>query len=162
MNELNIEFLEEYKRIDKLCMEMYRAEKGVTSYIDDMKNTPLHKRKGIYSWDTDFNRLMQLRKIRNQLTHEVGAWDVELCTEEDIEWLITFRQRIFDGDDPLTLAEQSGYQQIKEPIRTAEYPAYDLEDYPIPKRCGTGGIAAFLVAVLVAVVCIFFYIFRLS
>ena len=30
-------FMESYKRLDKICKEMYEVDKGVTAYIDDME-----------------------------------------------------------------------------------------------------------------------------
>lgn len=39
MSQINDRFLESYKQLDKLCMEVFRADKGVTSYIDAMEET---------------------------------------------------------------------------------------------------------------------------
>lgn len=39
MNDLNYVFFEEFKRLDKLCGELYNAPHAVTHYIDDMKST---------------------------------------------------------------------------------------------------------------------------
>lgn len=38
MTQLNDEFMEAYKQLDKICKEMYENEKGVTTYIDEMEN----------------------------------------------------------------------------------------------------------------------------
>lgn len=41
MRDLNIEFQEQYKRLDRLCRDMYSSsDSGVSAYIRDMENTP--------------------------------------------------------------------------------------------------------------------------
>ena len=37
MRELNIEFQEQCKRLNKLCREMYSSKEGVSAYIQDME-----------------------------------------------------------------------------------------------------------------------------
>ena len=37
MTRINDEFMEAFKHLDKICKEMFNAEKGVTSYIDEME-----------------------------------------------------------------------------------------------------------------------------
>ena len=36
---LNNEFIEEYKRLDRLCRGIYNSDKGITNYIDDMRSS---------------------------------------------------------------------------------------------------------------------------
>ena len=39
MNRINVDFLETYKKLDRLCAQMYGLSGGgVTAYIDDMKD----------------------------------------------------------------------------------------------------------------------------
>lgn len=103
MSNLNNAFLEEFKRLDKLCREMYDTEKGVTSYIDDMKLTPEYKSRYIPDWNNDLRKLKSLRHIRNQLSHEVGTLDMDMCEQDDIVWLRDFYKRILNGTDPLSI-----------------------------------------------------------
>lgn len=103
MSKLNDEFLEAFKRLDKVCREMYMADKGVTSYINDMENVSQFEALSIANWDTDLRRLKQLRHLRNQLSHEVGTLNEDMCTQNDIDWLRTFYKRIFNRTDPLAL-----------------------------------------------------------
>ena len=37
MTNLNNDFMESYKHLDKICKEIFNSEKGVTTYIDTMK-----------------------------------------------------------------------------------------------------------------------------
>ena len=47
MTNLNNDFMESYKHLDKICKEIFNSEKGVTTYIDTMKdvNEDVYKRK---------------------------------------------------------------------------------------------------------------------
>ena len=103
MSKLNDDFLEAFKRLDKICREMYMNEKGVTSYINDMENTPQYESLYIANWNTDLRQLKRLRHLRNQLTHEVGTLNTDMCTQSDIDWLKSFCWRIFNRTDPLAL-----------------------------------------------------------
>ena len=106
MSNLNYVFLEEFKYLDKFCQEIYGTEKGVTSYIDDMKNVPEYERRAIPNWDSDLKRLIHLRHLRNQLCHELGTLNKDMCTQSDIDWLKQFYNRFFDESDPMTLLNQ--------------------------------------------------------
>lgn len=101
MDQQNVAFLETYKRLDKLCRELYDAEKGVTSYIDDLKQQSAIGRQLVPGWDHDLNQLIALRHLRNRLTHEVGTMEEPLCTQEDIKEIETMHQRILSRTDPL-------------------------------------------------------------
>lgn len=101
MDQRNVAFLETYKRLDKLCQELYDDNKGVTSYIDDLKQQSAIGRRRIPGWDHDLNQLIALRHLRNRLTHEVGTMEKPLCTQEEIEEIETMHQRILSRTDPL-------------------------------------------------------------
>lgn len=103
MSNLNNDFLEEYKQLDKLCREIYSSEKGVTSYLDEMKSVPESEWRGIPNWNSDLRRLSTLRHLRNCLTHEVGTLNEYICMKEDVDWLKEFYNRIFILNDPLSL-----------------------------------------------------------
>ncbi len=103
MRNTNDQFLEEYKHLDKICREMYRTEKGVTAYIDDMKRVPPYETRAIINWDTDLRQLVRLRHMRNRLTHECGTLDQEMCTQSEIEWIQDFYGRILLQSDPIAL-----------------------------------------------------------
>ena len=100
---MNIRFLEAYKRLDKLCREIYDSEKGVTSYIQDMQSKPLSQTLKINNWNSDLKKLIALRHLRNQFGHDVGAFDNISCRQSDIDWLVDFKERIINGTDPISL-----------------------------------------------------------
>lgn len=104
IDTLNLAFLEEYKRLDKLCCDMYNSEKGITSYIDDLKSISKGQATGCTNYDDDLKHLIKLRRIRNRLSHEVGTLNEKMCTSDDVKWLEAFRKRILASQDPLALA----------------------------------------------------------
>ena len=107
MLNINIVFLEEYKRLDSLLKDFSEGdEAGVTKYINQMDITPMDKQLLVESWYYDYKTLKHLRWVRNKLAHDEGSLDEELCTEDDINWLKGFYQRILDKDDPFSIIEE--------------------------------------------------------
>ena len=47
-------FIDSYKKLEKLCNEMYGDKHGVSLYIDEMINTPVGSRY-VKSWNEDLN-----------------------------------------------------------------------------------------------------------
>lgn len=114
MYNLNDTFLEEFKRLDKLCKEMYRSDKGITSYIEDMKHVSPYESRCIPNWDFDLKQLTNLRHLRNRLTHDVGTLNINMCTQSDINWLHSFYGRIFNQTDPIALLCRNKREQSKQ------------------------------------------------
>lgn len=98
MNSLNINFLEEYKHLDKLLKEMFGTEKGVSDYIDIATTT--------YNlqYNNDIKTLKYLRHIRNSLTHDTDTLNAQICTQADIDLLKDFYQKVCSVSDPLSLS----------------------------------------------------------
>lgn len=107
MNTLNYTFFEEYKLLENLCRDMYHTNTGVTSYIDDMMNTPWRNRCNIANWESDLIQLKRIRSLRNQLAHTEGTFMEDVCTEKDIQFVKDFYQRIIDGTDQLASKKQN-------------------------------------------------------
>lgn len=95
-------FMEEYKCLDKLIIEAYNTEKGVSTYIEEMENHP-EGCLSVSNWDFDLEQLKRLRHIRNRIAHEVGASEDYLCSSADTLWLEGFRNRMLHGGDPLSI-----------------------------------------------------------
>lgn len=103
MRELNIEFQEQYKRLDKLCKEIYNSGEGVSAYIQDMERTPYDKRRTVHDWDAVYKQLKHYRWMRNQLAHEIDI-DTYFCERADIVQIKQFYESILKGIDPLAVA----------------------------------------------------------
>ena len=59
-------FINSYKRLEKLCNEIYDGNHGISAYIDDMArltSAPLY----VFSWNDDLKQLKHYRWIRNQI-----------------------------------------------------------------------------------------------
>ena len=103
-HDINIEFFDEYKRLDKLCSDMYgKSSGGVTSYINDMASVSSSDAQKILDWNSTYNKLKSLRHIRNQMAHGEGSFDDYVCSYDDIEWLRDFRNKIMNVSDPLAI-----------------------------------------------------------
>ena len=69
MDAIQIEFLDEYKYVDKICREMLGTEKGVTAYIEQLDETPVTVRYWITEWNDEYRQLKHIRWLRNQIVH---------------------------------------------------------------------------------------------
>ena len=95
---INAEFLNEFKKLDKLLSEAYEDLHGVTAYIEEMKASD---GEGISGWNNDFKRLKTLRNVRNKLVHEVDYDEVARVTKDDVEYVKDFYERFLKSTDPL-------------------------------------------------------------
>lgn len=101
MQPADNEFFEEYKHLDKLCGDMYSCRNGISEYIDQMDNKSYKGSPLIPSWNSDYKMLKHIRWVRNQIAHDSGSYQVS--EPEDLEFVRNFYDRIFSGQDPLTL-----------------------------------------------------------
>lgn len=113
MNNINYAFFEEFKKLDKLCSEIYGAPNGVTHYIDDMKSVSYSNYHRIPNWEYDMKQLKRLRHIRNNLAHMEGSFNENICTTNDIKWIEAFRNRILTQSDPLAMQYQNSKTYIQ-------------------------------------------------
>lgn len=95
-------FMESYKHLEKICVEIYEATGGVSAYIDEMSHTT-HGSYYVPNWDDDLKRLKHYRWVRNRIAHEPNCTEQNMCESGDIEWLDHFYKRIINQNDPLTL-----------------------------------------------------------
>ena len=117
MLTLNLEFQEEYKRLDRLCKDYLSSAEGVSEYIRQMESTPPYNRRYVFTWEDDYKQLKHVRWVRNQLAHEVGTLSSDICTEDDLDWVQSFNNRIMNGNDPFTIMRKA---KIKEAHRAKQ------------------------------------------
>ena len=113
MISTNTEFFNEYKRLDKLCSEIYGVNNGISSYIDAMDSMECYKVKRITDWVDTLRKLKHFRYIRNEIAHGGIDIDGNLCDFEDIDWIKDFYQRIIEGNDPLSLVRKQSVSSGK-------------------------------------------------
>ena len=106
MRELNIEFLEQYKRLDKLCKDIFSSSEGVSSYILDMESKSYKEKQTVAHWDIIYNQLKHARHMRNKLAHEIDI-DTKYCEQLDIDWIKQFYESILNQTDPLALLRKA-------------------------------------------------------
>lgn len=109
---LNIEFQEEYKRLDNLCKDCLKSREGVSEYIRQMASTPWSERRYANTWEIEYEQLKHIRWIRNQFAHEVGTLDYDICTEDDLEWVQSFYDRIINGSDPFAEIQKARMAEV--------------------------------------------------
>ena len=100
MRDLNIDFMDLYKRTDRFIKDAYSSSEGVSEYIRSMESCFNRGNGSVQGWKGDYDNLKHMRWIRNQLAHEV-SYDSDICSFDDYEWLDNFYKRLFSATDPL-------------------------------------------------------------
>ena len=103
MDDNQIELLDEYKYVDKICREMFGTEKGVTTYIEQLDETPVTVRYWITEWNDEYRQLKHIRWLRNQIAHSTGSVE---CSQADVDWLKGFHNRLLTQQDLLAKAHR--------------------------------------------------------
>ena len=130
--QVAIDFLEEYKSLDKLCKDALSSNEGVTEYLRKMEKVPSWVQNKVANWQEEYRALKHLRWVRNKLTHEVGALTSGICTEEDLKRVTEFKAKMLRLEDPLALCKKvceeeeadSDSEEEKEPLQEEASPAW--------------------------------------
>lgn len=97
-----MEFMNAYKRLEKLCGDILNDERRISAYIDEMAKISDGSTK-VHNWDNDLKKLKHYRWIRNQIVHEPDCQEENICHPDDVAWLNNFYSRIMNQTDPLAL-----------------------------------------------------------
>ncbi len=100
MRELEMIFLDEYKKLESICNDMFSCRGGVSAYISEMEQTPQGESAMISEWRDDYYTLKHLRWLRNQITHELTDSG---CSQEDLEQLRWIYDRMLNQQDSLAI-----------------------------------------------------------
>lgn len=168
MDEIILEFLKAYKKLDELCKQVLGSDRGISEYIDQMQSEGKGCSK-VPNWDNDLKEVKRLRWMRNRLVHDADSFDMLTVTNEDISYLKEFRSRILSCEDPFALLRNSKKPSKHSNISArVEGPAfvYDEEDYIVKKSNDTkiqqNSMVKVFFAVIVFLALIFFFEFFLS
>ncbi|MBO7214625.1 MAG: hypothetical protein J6V66_03920 [Clostridia bacterium] len=104
---LEYEYLEEYKSLDKLCKDMFSTGEGVSEYIRQMDLVPFSNRSYVSNWQAQYKMIVHLRFIRNTIAHDTNSANMEICKEGDLVNLKEFHQSIISGEDPLAVINRA-------------------------------------------------------
>ena len=105
VTQLDNEFFEEYKHLERLCSDMYSCRDGVRQYLEGMESHSSEGERIVPNWKRDYWKLRGLRKTRNVLAHNMSAYQV--CTEQDVEDVKNFADRIIMQKDPLAVLNRA-------------------------------------------------------
>lgn len=106
-------FIDSFKRLEKLCNEIYGDIHGVKKYIEEMSSIPMGARY-VQGWDEYLKKLKHYNWVRNQISHEPGCSEANMCKPGDAEWICAFYSLIMEGEDPLTLYRKASSPKRKE------------------------------------------------
>ena len=155
MGYLNYEFFDEFKALDNLCRDIYGEsidnKLGVTLYLEDMDRKAYQGAFKVSGWTSDYNQLKNARNIRNELAHSRNSMTVDICLQEDIDFVRSFRARILNQTDPIALLRKqttqprpsSTPQPKQQPQQTY---TYNNTPNKTPAGC-LGIVASFLIVV---------------
>ena len=159
MGYLNYEFFDEFKALDNLCRDIYGEsidnKLGVTLYLDDMDRKAYQGASKVSGWTFDYNQLKNARNIRNELAHSRNSMTVDICSQEDIDFVRSFRTRILNQTDPIAMLRKqtnqtrpaSASQPKQQPKQT-----YTYNNAPTKTTAGCLGIVASFLVVVACVI----------
>ncbi len=171
------DFFEAYKKLDRLCSDLYTEKNGISAYIADMEAKTAMGHYLVPSWDSDYKSLKHVRWVRNQIAHESDV--LQLSETSDLSFVQDFYDRILSEADPLTLLRKAearqkavrvNSQSQSRPSQSSHHLQPAIEQPPAPQhsqppaqppRKGrrSSPLLAFLVMVFLALV---FFIIRLK
>lgn len=161
MHSLDNAFFEEYKRLNKLCSDMYSCQNGLSEYIADMEDKSRQGQFQVSSWDADYKTLKHVRWIRNQIAHDPDAYLVS--TSSDLAFLQEFYSRILLGQDPIALLRKathaSHFSQPKQEQKQTGYSQSTVSSHPPvqPYRRPLGCILVLIGIGLFILILLFFH-----
>lgn len=111
---LNYIFFDEFKALDNLCRDIYGKtddnKLGVTLYLLDMEKKASQGAFKVQEWLFDYDRLKDVRNKRNELAHSPYSFSKSFISQKDIDFVISFRKRILNQNDPLSLLRKKNAQ----------------------------------------------------
>ena len=104
-------FINAYKKLEKICNDKYNTKHGVSLYIEEMSKHP-DGFKYVPIWNGDLKQLKHYRWLRNKIVHEVDADEEKLCKKSDETWINNFTKSLINNKDPLSLYKQHKSKSI--------------------------------------------------
>ncbi len=111
----SVDFFEKYKEVDTYCREKHNLENGIKEYIDAMYDFRREGRQ-IQGWFEYLQMLKELKQMRNDYAHEVGAFYNLKCSDRDFDNLQRFYTDLQNESDPISLLYASRNQSDEEKL----------------------------------------------
>ena len=148
-------FINSYKRLEKVCNEIYDSNHGVSAYIDDMARLT-SAAFYVFNWNDNLKQLKHYRWIRNQIAHEPNCTEENMCEHGDAQWIDDFYDRIMNQNDPLAMYRKATRpqpaakpkQQCQSPQLQYTYPVQPVSSKKKVRKA-TGWIVLLIIAVLI-------------
>ena len=157
MSYLNYEFFEEFKALDNLCRDIYGEsidnKLGVTLYLEDMDRKAYQGAFKVFGWTSDYNQLKNARNIRNELAHSRNSFSSDICSQEDIDFVRSFRTRILNQTDPIALLRKQTAQSRPSSNSQPKQQPQPNYTYNTPKKTPAGCLGI-LASFLIVVACV--------
>ncbi len=109
--ELNTLLVERFGDLERLCNQIYNAKHGVTNYIMEMEHLNLMSSALIADWTYILKRLKDVRHKRNKLSHGEVSFSDPWANEDDINFVVNFRNSIMTQTDPISLYTKHSKQK---------------------------------------------------
>ena len=161
MGYLNYEFFDEFKALDNLCRDIYGEsidnKLGVTLYLEDMDRKAYQGTFKVSGWTSDYNHLKSARNIRNELAHSRNSMAVDICSQEDIDFVRSFRTRILNQSDPIAMLRKQSTQP--RPSSTSQHQQQPQTTYTCATPSKTpAGCLCIVASFLVVVTCVIVFL----
>lgn len=159
MSYLNYRFFEEFKFLDNLCRDIYGKSTdnklGVTLYLEDMDKNPYKGPTKVPNWTSDYDKLKRARNIRNEIAHSNNSDTYDLVSQEDIDFVRSFRKRIIDQTDPISLLRKQTMQQAPHYNSSYNQQVHTQESYtPSTPNVTNTGCLCIIATFLIIVACV--------
>ena len=104
----------------------------------------------VSGWTSDYNYLKSVRNIRNELAHSRNSMTVDICSQEDIDFVRSFRTRILNQTDPIAMLRKQSTQSRPSSTSQPKQQSQTTYTYTTPRKTPAGClgiVASFLVVV---------------
>ena len=156
MGYLNYEFFDEFKALDNLCRDIYGEsidnKLGVTLYLEDMDRKAYQGAFKVSGWTSNYNYLKSVRNIRNELAHSRNSMTVDICSQEDIDFVRSFRTRILNQTDPIAMLRKQSTQSRPSSTSQPKQQSQTTYTYTAPRKTPAGCLG--IVASFLVVACV--------
>ena len=159
-----MDFIDSYKHLEKLCSDMLQSQYGVSAYIEEMVKAP----RGSFfvkGWNEDLKHLKHYRWIRNQIVHNPGCSEKNMCEYGDAQWIGNFYDRIMNQTDPLAMYRRATVPrpvpkpaQNYHPVQQWRVPPTPVVPSPKSSKKAVGWTVGITIAVLIGLFFIFTYL----
>lgn len=173
LHELDNHFFEAYKRLDRLCADLYSGNNGISAYIADMESKTAKGRLSVPSWDSDCKNLKHVRWVRNRIAHESAL--MQVSETSDLTFVKNFYDRILSEEDPLTLLRKADTRQKRtrvnkqpqsKPSQSSQHARPAVQPSPASRYARSprkaGRLSPFLAVLIMILLILVFFVIRIN